>query len=658
MNLAPVYELRDRLAASAIAGTGLISEDFRLSRAVEGMAPLAAASPVFGKIHALAKALVSPDCADRGGTLLTALALTDAVLTTQGAVSAGDPADLEPLDLLEGAAESNAPYSLLAPLLDALTGAGGGRYAVIKDTHDQSPGLFRDYRVKPALVAALSDSYSETADMVERWLSAGDRTLVPLLKRGLDPKGKKDMARRVRVIGRIAGAAENDYYIALLETSEKAVREEAILALRYEKGNAALLLSLAKAERGGCKRAAQQTLSHMGTPEVLAYWEKQLQKDPAGVAKFLRFSPEDSVSEQVASQFQAALDSILKDGAVVISEKEGARLRALFAMTPAKGSNGMQEVYRRAAREAQALSKLRSDKEVKEPTALFSPRYDMTRCSIEDVFPLLLTDSIVYSGDLRLCALAAELFQDFGNRWAAPALAAALLTEPAAAVYDRFAPLIKKEGMFRKEDEQQKAFRLSLFGVLGMAGYDEEEKRYLFCQWYRDELSEQSRSVFRPLFEAPDLRWFSLLTDGHLNKHGEIFCTGRHGGYGARGDHDRMLAGLIDPNDAEICRVCGEYFYKRALVTQDNTRYYAWISLCGWTGCQGLLANTVQKKGGSMRSWQLRSLLGQLPLSNEQKADELERVAAVMKQQRFSKTDLDEKRLADWAALLRAGKEF
>ena len=38
MDIAPVYELKARLRAAAIAGTNLLSEDFRLKKAAESFA--------------------------------------------------------------------------------------------------------------------------------------------------------------------------------------------------------------------------------------------------------------------------------------------------------------------------------------------------------------------------------------------------------------------------------------------------------------------------------------------------------------------------------------------------------------------------------------------------------------------------------------------
>lgn len=66
MNLTPLYDLKERLEASVIAGTALMQEDFRLSRAVEQMEPLAKVSPILAKIIRSAQALISPKGARKG----------------------------------------------------------------------------------------------------------------------------------------------------------------------------------------------------------------------------------------------------------------------------------------------------------------------------------------------------------------------------------------------------------------------------------------------------------------------------------------------------------------------------------------------------------------------------------------------------------------
>ena len=95
MNLQPLYDVQERLEHAAVAGANLLGEDFRLKRAMEGLAPLAAASPVFGKISAALEGLLSAPPEGRGGRLLDALSLVDAVAYTQG--KTGCPGALEPL---------------------------------------------------------------------------------------------------------------------------------------------------------------------------------------------------------------------------------------------------------------------------------------------------------------------------------------------------------------------------------------------------------------------------------------------------------------------------------------------------------------------------------------------------------------------------------
>ena len=86
MNFGVIYELRDRLESAAVAGVGLLGEDFRLKRAVEQIAPLAKASPVFGRIYEMGCRLMESSQEERGFLLLDVLALVDAVLCTQGSL--------------------------------------------------------------------------------------------------------------------------------------------------------------------------------------------------------------------------------------------------------------------------------------------------------------------------------------------------------------------------------------------------------------------------------------------------------------------------------------------------------------------------------------------------------------------------------------------
>ena len=59
MDITAISEIRAQLRSAAISGSSLLSENFRLKRAVSAFAPLKDSSPVFGKIYELSSSLVS-----------------------------------------------------------------------------------------------------------------------------------------------------------------------------------------------------------------------------------------------------------------------------------------------------------------------------------------------------------------------------------------------------------------------------------------------------------------------------------------------------------------------------------------------------------------------------------------------------------------------
>ena len=269
MELQTLYDLQERLEAAAAAGVRLAGEDFRLKRAVDSIAPLADASPVIKKLYLMAAQTIAPDCKDRAGTLLDTLALSEAILCTQA--GCGVPGTLVPLELAVRPFSPCQPFRAVKPLLEALTGTGGGRYAVISEALQNTPELFDDYRVQAAMVPALSDRYNEIAALAEDWLSHQGESFLPLLKQGFEECSDGGRVRRLRVIEAISGEKENDFYISLLDWAKKDLREEAVSALRFDKRNSGLLLDLLKTEKGSSLEVTRQVLVLMDTAESEQY---------------------------------------------------------------------------------------------------------------------------------------------------------------------------------------------------------------------------------------------------------------------------------------------------------------------------------------------------------------------------------------------------
>lgn len=285
MNIAPIYELKSRLRAAAIAGTNLLSEDFRLKKAAEGFAPLAAASPVFAKINEMTNALLADNSP---ANLLDTITLVDSVITTLGTVDA--KGEIEDLPLFEFDAEiKDIPCSKLKSLIDALTTPGSGKYEIVRDAWDNNPELFNDYRVAEPIVKALGAKYSETADLAEEIVDKIGSRILPLLKKGFDPKGGSEMMRRFNFIEDFGGAAENEFYLANLDNSEKLMRRRLIYALRFNAENLDKLIELSKTEKGLVKQAALGAIINIDSLEAEKYIREYAKKKPYEIFISIRY---------------------------------------------------------------------------------------------------------------------------------------------------------------------------------------------------------------------------------------------------------------------------------------------------------------------------------------------------------------------------------
>lgn len=311
MDIAPVYDLRTRLRSAAVAGVNLLQEDFRLKRAAEAIKPLESASPVFAKLNQQMAQLLSPDCKNPVTMLLETIALTDAVICTLGAVDVmGEMQDLE-IALSDRTAIVDAPYSRVSALIKALTTSGSGNYALVEETCRTQPDLIKDYRVRYAMVQALGASYAELADLVKEWFLYEDISVIPLLKKDFNPKGRKEMVRRLEIIGAAAGEKENDFYRKMLTDAEKEVRFELIGLLRYDQSNVDLLLNLVKTEKGKNKERALRSLGYMNDDSVMETFDSIAKKKPEAVCEYLMASPSESASKIITRLCMDLLSKLL-----------------------------------------------------------------------------------------------------------------------------------------------------------------------------------------------------------------------------------------------------------------------------------------------------------------------------------------------------------
>ena len=237
-----IFQLQERLNSAAFAGANLISEDFRLKKAIEQFSEMSSANPVFAKIYQTIKPLAE-DTGDKTELLLESLTLVNAVCTA--AAVTGKPEQTQKI-LSTDTIPVQCRCSEVSALQYAIDEKGSGRYEIIKNALDTDSEALLDYRIKPYLYKGLNDRYSEIGTLCGKILiKKYGNTAIRELKESFDVKDSKESLKKLRVIEN-CGEVENDFYISLVmnESAAIAIREEAVRALFFTEENTNLLIGI------------------------------------------------------------------------------------------------------------------------------------------------------------------------------------------------------------------------------------------------------------------------------------------------------------------------------------------------------------------------------------------------------------------------------
>ena len=631
MDITPLYELRNRLRTAMIAGTNLLSEDFRLKRAVEAMQPLEKAAPVFAKIGELGRNLIAQEQADKVDALLQVITLVDAVLCTQGAVGvSGEIEEIAGNHL--GTAVTNAPYSVVKALLDALTSSGSGHYSYVLDTHEAHPELFADYRVKAAMVQALGAGYAELAETVAEWLSQENEEILPLLQKDFNPKGKKEMVRRVHVIEAVAGAKANDFYIKQLSEAEKEVRQALIYALRHSADNQELLMEMTKTERGNAKKMACFALVHMEDENVGEFFKKMCAKKAQDVMEYVFLSDTKWASELMAEVLKEQLLSLKEERDkedFCITDEQSEFWKKIFKALVGKSGDEILEVYRIAAEFGPRLNLPLKDGSryntyyygyyysefgPEEASIMAEPlvqAYDKAGKAVErtaktnKVFKMLLANLVPYTlqlsllvnPDKKLGELAVELYENGDVKKRRPEYFPAALTAKLLSGED-CCDWLYEELQVRENDLYRGLIRLS---------YDTKEKQYMLEVKIHNAANDEVCCYKHPLKQKISGRFMDIL----------IECN--------KARIETVLWNWVNPEDKESCQKLGKYFYEKALKETRGaylSSYFLALKKCGCNKCEGLFQNYMLNKG-RVQHWDIVSTIRSMPGTNEMKLDEM-----------------------------------
>ncbi len=474
--------------------------------------------------------------------------------------------ELEPLPT-GGGTFQQISYGQLSPLLTALTTTGGGRLEIIQSAWEDHPEFFTDYRVLPAVVDGLGDSYSEVAELNAKILKQSGPAALPLLKEGFDPAGNRAMARRVEVISALEGAGATPWLREVLPQAKKDVRAAVLTALGKDAKNLSLLLELAQTEKGANRDAVLKALAGQEGEPVASFWAREVEKHSQSV-KFLEPSNKEWAIQLVASGLRQRLEQFL-DGGKRPSYEEGTDLTTWCWSLGHKDSPAMLDFWRWADSRMEDIDQLKDEKD----RSFF--------------FGVKLTDRLLdilrHTGPGPLCDYCAGLFDSHPamTRYLQISFLAAVLSLPAAEVFEKYGPCILTEEP-AEDAERKKTLNTVLLRALGDVWWYPQGERY---------------NVFggQPAAEPLDIRWIERLTQAVYT---DVQRRGRTSPFACYWEDvpefDRTLMRLVNPEDGRCRELMAPYLRRRLGETGLPYHYSRWLIQLGGSP-RGLLGKALAK---------------------------------------------------------------
>ena len=490
MNFEPLYELKNRLENVAVVGINLAKDDFRLKRAVEQVKEYSTVAKVFKQIYDMGSSLISTDDEDKCDLFLDLLALLDAVLCTQATTYSGDKPQQIKTIAKNKDYYKELHYSELSPLLYALTETGSGRCEIIENIIENNSKLLNDFRVKNYMIHGLSDKYSEISYIITEELKKQGKEVIPLLKDGFDPQGKRDMVLRFDIISTLCKEEENDFYKYCIENGSKEIKEIAIEALKYSQDNIDYILDLTKTEKGRLKNKAFEALSYMNDDRAEKEWDKFFKKKPFENILYLQNTNQQWAIDYLTNYIEEYVEKLKEED----KKKEvGVEVSSLCMMTFKRRTNKLLSLYKEL--------------------------YPYNRYEIKRI----LSYYIVSKVDKEIIDLVKELSEKYEGEFLEQEFLISLIKDKPETVYKNFSKYIgvgksQKEikdlfsnfflGKHSKTKETariQEDFR-TVFNIIFHIEYKEESKEYILYWQNIDDYS-----VMEVKLSGFDKKWYDII---------------------------------------------------------------------------------------------------------------------------------------------------
>ena len=464
--------------------------------------------------------------------------------------------------------------------------------------------------MKPALVQALGASYAELAEDVAGWLKEMGESMLPLLEKGFDPKGKKEMLRRVEVIDAIAGAKANEFYLNQLPDAEKEIRQALIYALRHSRENEELLLSLIKTEKGRAKKMAYCALACQEGEEAVKCLEKLVEKKPEEGLAALSVSGTDWAADIVQKGLNELVEKFegrIKSGEKLMDQVKDVteELNTLYNYLNAlKGKNSriIRACCKRVADLAESPQMLHL-KLLNNPEGGYKKDKNTT---LKILLARQIRSYLMEGSDEELTALALEMYE----------------TYKATQSGEEFFPAAVRAKMISEEDcsdwlwselkrDKNSVLSDKLVGTFYGLCWNEPRKKWGFKTNTYDAVMETRQSFICDVKQQVKGDFAQLLMGVRDGK-----------AYNWSGKLASVLHACIPNGDREYEDMVMEHFYRQALKGDNYSNYYCTLlRQHDFPKCQGLAVHRFDGRG-PYKMWEITSFLNNMPGDPESKREE------------------------------------
>ena len=563
MNFEPLYELKNRLENVAVVGINLAKDDFRLKRAVEQVKEYSTVAKVFKQIYDMGSSLISTDDEDKCDLFLDLLALLDAVLCTQATTYSGDKPQQIKTIAKNKDYYKELHYSELSPLLYALTETGSGRYEIIENIIENNSKLLNDFRVKNYMIHGLSDKYSEISYIITEELKKQGKEVIPLLKDGFDPQGKRDMVLRFDIISTLCKEEENDFYKYCIENGSKEIKEIAIEALKYSQDNIDYILDLTKIEKGRLKNKAFEALSYMNDDRAEKEWDKFFKKKPFENILYLQNTNQQWAIDYLTNYIEEYVKELKKED----KKKEvGVEVSSLCMMTFKRRTNKLLSLYKEL--------------------------YPYNRYEIKRI----LSYYIVSKVDKEIIDLVKELSEKYEGEFLEQEFLISLIKDKPETVYKNFSKYIgvgksQKEiknlfsnfflGKHSKTKESariQEDFR-TVFNIIFHIEYKEESKEYILYWQNIDDYS-----VMEVKLSGFDKKWYDIIFE---------LDNDYYENWNSYSSYNSSIKRLYNPDIKGMKEKYGKFYYNIILSRIPYSDDIAFLNKLGWTDYKDFLKGII-----------------------------------------------------------------